>query len=83
MDSVQKVSWQKIQDAENEAISNTAQDPQIQKLLPAFLKCSNFHIHANDNSKPDVMLQDADIPQDARDRCNHTINTQFACIISQ
>ena len=29
------------------------------------------------------MLQDADIPQTARDKLNHMINTQFACIISQ
>ena len=29
------------------------------------------------------MLQDADIPLDARDRLNHIINIQFACIISQ
>ena len=27
------------------------------------------------------MLQDADIPQAARDKLNHMINTQFACII--
>ena len=83
VDSVQEVSWKKIQDTEKEAISNAAQDPQTQKLLPAFPKCSNCQIHTNDNSKPAVMLQDADIPQDTRDRLNHMINTQLACIISQ
>ena len=29
------------------------------------------------------MLQDADIPQATRDKFNHMINTQFACIISK
>ena len=83
VDSIQEVSWKKIQDAKNEAIGNTAWDQQTQKLLPTFPKCSNFQLHTNDNSKPAVMLQDANIPQDARDRLNHMINTQIACIMSQ
>ena len=29
------------------------------------------------------MLQDAEIPQDIRDRLNHVINTEFACIVSK
>ena len=32
---------------------------------------------------PAVMLQDADISQAARNKLNHMINTQLACIISQ
>ena len=83
MDSIQEVSQMKMQDPENKAISNAVQDSQTQKLLPAFPKHSNFQICANDNSKPTIMLQDADIPQIARDKLNHMINTQFACIISQ
>ena len=82
MDTIQEVSWKKIQDAENEAVSNTTQDPQVHKLLPASPENSNFQIHANDNGKPAIMLQDADIPQSARDKLNHMINNQFACIIS-
>ena len=83
MDTIQEVSWMKIQDAKNEAVSNAAQYPQTHKLLPAFPKHSNFLIHINDNSKPAVMLQDTDIPQAARDKLNHMINTQFACMISK
>ena len=82
VDAIQEVSWKKIQDAKNEAVSNTAQDPQVHKLLPTFPENSNFQIHTNDNSKPAVMIQDADIPQNARDKLNHMINSQFACIIS-
>ena len=67
----------------NEAISIAAQDPQTQKLLPAFPKHSNFQIHASDNSKPAIMLQDVDIPQNVRDKLNHMINTEFACIVSK
>ena len=29
------------------------------------------------------MLQDADIPQTARDKLNHMINNQFACTVSK
>ena len=29
------------------------------------------------------MLQDADIPQNVRDKLNHMINTEFACIVSK
>ena len=63
-------------------MKNTAQDPQVHKLLPIFPENSNFQIHANDSSKPAVMLQDAEIPQAARDKLNHLVNNQFACIIS-
>ena len=80
---IQEVSWKKIQDTENKTVRNTTQDPQIHKLLPAFPKYSNFHIHVNVNSKPTIMLQDADIPQSARDRLDHMINNQFACIVSK
>ena len=85
MDTVQEVSWKKIQDAKNEAVSNTAQDPQIHKPLPAFTfpKHSNFQIHAKDNSKLTIMLHDADILQSATDKLNHMFNNQFACIISK
>ena len=58
VDTIQEVSWKKIQDAKNEAVSNTAQDPQIHKLLPTFPEHSNFQIHANGKSKPAVMLQE-------------------------
>ena len=69
VDFVQEVSWKKIQDAKNGAISKTTQDPQTQKLLHAFPEHSNFQIHTN-NSKPAIMLQDADIPQAAKDKLN-------------
>ena len=83
VDSVHEVSWEKIQDAKNEATSNTAQDHQTQKLLPAFPKCCNFQIHANNNSKPAITLQDAHIPQDIRGKLHHMINTKFVCIVSK
>ena len=65
VDTIKKVPWKKIQDAENEAVINTGQDPQIHKLLPAFPEHSNFQIQTKDNSKPHIMLQDADISQSA------------------
>ena len=80
--AVQEVSWNKIQEAKEEAVKNTTKYPQVHKLLLAFPKNSNFQIHANDSSTPTVMLQDAKIPQAARDKLNHMINNQFTCIIS-
>ena len=63
-------------------MKNTAKDPQVCKLLPAFPKNSNFQIHANNSSRPAFKLQDAENPQAARDKLNHMINNQFTCIIS-
>ena len=83
MDFVQEVSWKKIGDTKNQAVSNATWDPQTHKLLPAFPKHSNFQIHTNDNSMPAIMLQDADILQATRDNLNDMINTKLACIISQ
>ena len=68
MDYIHEESWEKIQDAKNKTISIAAGDPQAQKLFPAYPKCSNFQIHANDNNKPAIMLQDTDIPQNVRDK---------------
>ena len=55
VDTIHEVSWQKIQDTEEKAVKNTAQDPQVHKLLPIFLENSNFQIHANDSSTSGVM----------------------------
>ena len=82
MDIIQEALWQKIQDTEEKAVKNTAQEPQVHKLLPIFPENSNFQIHANDSSKAAVMLQDAEIPQAARDKLNYVVNNQVECIIS-
>ena len=78
VDTIQEDLWQQIQDTEEKAVKNTAQDPQVNKLLPIFPENSNFQVHTNDSSKPEVMLQDAEIPQAARDKLNHMVNNQFA-----
>ena len=83
VNSIHEVSWEKIQNTKCEDTSNTAQEPHTQKLLPAFPKHSNFQTHVNDNSKPDITLQDADTPQDIRDQLNHMFNTKFTCIVSK
>ena len=77
MDSIQEVSWEKIQDTKNENTNTTAWEPQTQKLPPTFPKHSNFQIHANDNSKLAITLQDADIPQDVRDPLDCMPNTKI------
>ena len=82
VDTIQEVSWQKMQVTEEKAVKNTVQDTQIHKLLSIFPENSNVKIHASDSSKSAVMLQDAAIPQAAREKLNHMINNQFACIMS-
>ena len=82
VDTIQEFLWQKKQDTEEKAVKNTAQDPQVHKLLLVFPENSNFDIHTNDSGKPAVMLQEAEIPQAATDKVNHMVNNQFACIIS-
>ena len=81
VDTIQEVLWQNIQDTEEKAVKNTAQDPQVHKLFAIFPENSNFQIHANDDSKWAVMLQDAEIPQAGRAKLNHIVNNQSACII--
>ena len=81
MDSINEVSCKKIQDPKNQNTSTTAQETQAQKLLLTFPKYSNFQIHANDNSKLAIILQDADIPQDIRDQFDEMLNTEFTCIV--
>ena len=44
VDSIQEVSWKKIQEAKNEAVSNTTQDPQVHNLLPTFPKTLIFRL---------------------------------------
>ena len=51
IDAIEEILWQKIQDTTHEAVKNTAQNPQVHKLLPVFPKNSNFQIHTNDSSK--------------------------------
>ena len=80
---IHEVYWEKIQDTKKEDTSTATWEPQTQKLLPTFPKHSNFQIHANNNSKPAITLQDADIPQDARDQLVHMLNTEFTCIVSK
>ena len=58
---VQELSWEKT--TTNKDANATPQESQSEKLQPAFPEKSNFWIHANDDSKPAIKLQDADIPQ--------------------
>ena len=82
VDSIHNVSWEKIQTTKNKEPGTTSQNSLYQKLLPAFLEQSNFQIHANDDSKPGVKLQDADIPQKVKHQLNEMLNTEFTCIVS-
>ena len=77
VDSIHEVSWEKIQTTKNEDASITSQGPQMQKLLPAFPEKSSFQIHANDNSKSAITLQDTEIPQEVRNQLHHMLNTEL------
>ena len=61
-DSIHNVSWKKMQPTSNKTQGITLQEWQVQTLLPVFPKQSSFQIHAHDDKKPSLKLQDADIP---------------------
>ena len=67
----------------NKDASAATGESQTQKLLPTFPEQSSFQIHANDDSKLAIMLQDTDIPQKVRNQLNHMFNTEFTCIVSK
>ena len=72
-----------MQTTKNEDTSTTSEEMQTQKLLPTFPEQSSFQIHANDDSKLAIKLQDADIPQEVRNQLHHMLNTEFTCIVSK
>ena len=59
-----------------------SQESQAQKLLPTFPEQSSFQIHAHDDRKLAIKLQDVDIPQIVRSQLNKMLNTEVTCIIS-
>ena len=72
-----------MQTTSYEIQGQTSQEMQAQKLLPAFLKQSKFQIHAHDDSKLSIKLQDADIPQILKSQLNEILNNEFTSIISK
>ena len=56
---------------------------QAQKLLPAFLEQSNFQLHAHNESKPSIQLQDEDILPIVNSQLNKMLNNEFTSIISK
>ena len=61
----------------------TSQKTQAQKLLPAFLEQSNFQVHAHDDSKLSIKLQDADILHIIQSQLNEMLNNEFTSIVSK
>ena len=50
VDSIHKVSWEKLQTTKNEDTSTNTWEPQTQKLISVFPEQSSFQIHANDEN---------------------------------
>ena len=81
IDHIQELSWEKT--TKNKDANTTSQESQFEKLLNAFPENSSFQMHANDDNKPAIKLQDADIPQIVKNKLNEMLNTKFKCIISK
>ena len=62
IDSIHNVSWMNMQPTSNKTQGITLQELQVQTLLPVFSEQSSFQIHAHDDNKPSIKLQDEDIP---------------------
>ena len=61
----------------------TLQQLQVQSLLPVFPEQSSFQIHAHDDNKPSIKLQDVDIPQLVQNKFNEMLDNEFTCIFSK
>ena len=61
----------------------TLQELQVQSQLPVFPEQSSFQIHAHDDNKPSIKLQDADVPQLVQNKLNAMLNNEFTCIVSK
>ena len=72
-----------MQTTSNEIQGITSQEMQAQKLLPAFPEQSNFQIHAHNDSKPSIKLQDTDIPHIIQSQLNEMLNNEFTSIVSK
>ena len=72
-----------MQTTENEVPGTTSQESQAHRLLSAFPEQSSFQIHAHDDSKPAIKLQDADILQIVKSQLSEMLNTEFICIITK
>ena len=83
IDSIHNVSWEKMHTTSDEIQGITFQEMQAQKLLPAFPEQSNFQIHAHDDSKLSIKLQDADIQHIIQSQLNEMLNNEFTSIVSK
>ena len=83
IDSIHNVSWMKMQPTSNKTQGITLQELQVQTLLPVFPEQPSFQIHAHDDNKPSIKLQDADIPQLVQNKLNEILNNEFTCIVSK
>ena len=82
IDSIQNVSYKKMQSTSDKMHNRTPQQPQVQSLLPEFPEQSSFQTHAHDNSKPSIKLQDANVPPLIQSKLNAMLHN-FSCIISK
>ena len=83
MDSIHNVSWKKIQPTSNKTQGITLQELQVQTLLPIFPEQSSLQIHAHNDKKPSIKLQDADIPWLVQNKLNEMLDNEYTCIVSK
>ena len=67
----------------NEIQGKTSQETQAQKLLPAFPEQSHFQIHAHNECKLSIKLQDAGILHILQSQLNEMLNNEFTSIVSK
>ena len=83
IDSIQNVSYKKMQSTSDKACEKTLQQLQVQSLLQVFPEQSNFQTHAHDDNKPPIRLQYVNVPPLIQNKLNAMLNNKFTCIISK
>ena len=74
VDSIQNVSYMKIQSTSDKACDKTLQQLQVQSLLPVFPDQSSFQTHAHDDNKPPIKQQDVNAPPLIQNKLNAMLN---------
>ena len=83
IDSIQNVSYKKMQPTSDKAHDKALQQLQVQSLLPEFPEQSSFQTHAHDDNKPPIKLQDTSVPLLIQNKLNAMLNYEFTCIMSK
>ena len=80
---IENVSCNAMQSISDKVHDETQLKQQMQPLPPVCPDQSSFQMHAHDNSKSLIQLQDTNVPPVIQNKLNTMLNNEFTCIISK